>query len=513
MKLFLILLSLGAVGGTAAVVFRGSSSEKDVSSVARNTLFKVRRGDLNITITENGTLVAKDSQSISPGMNGSHKIEFLVEEGKLVEEGEEVCRLDTTDLEKEVEQLELELVQAEANLNTARTELEIQETENVANLEKAEIELEKAKKELERYREGDSKKERRNLDIAIKDTETTFTLKKKKYNDSQMLVEKGYLKQTEMELDQIEFEKAKVQLDGAKLDLELFNKFTYPMTLSDKETAVRDAERGLSTAEKRAASTLRQKEVAVEQNEKRHKKYEEQLTEKKENIDKCSLKAPCPGIVIYGDPKRWWYRREVRVGGEVWGDFTIMTIPDLRVMQVKVNIHEADINKLEEGQKASVSMDTYPGLVLKGEVTKIAGIADDEEDEVKRFPVEITLDEVKEVELKPGISAKAEIFIEEKKDVVHVPVQCVFLEEGKHLCYILGELGQPAMREVKPGLNNDSFIEILEGLEPGEEVLLYNPNLPTGPITKDPDEASEEDPADEESSSSEAEEVSANSIP
>ena len=68
-------------------------------------LFEARRGDLNITITENGELVAKDSQNVSPDIRGRNKIEWLIEEGKLVEEGEVVCRLDTTDLKKEVDQL------------------------------------------------------------------------------------------------------------------------------------------------------------------------------------------------------------------------------------------------------------------------------------------------------------------------------------------------------------------------------------------------------------------------
>ena len=56
----------------------------------------------------------------------------------------------------------------------------------------------------------------------------------------------------------------------------------------------------------------------------------------------------------------------------MWGGFTLFTIPDLRVMKVQVEIHEADINKIKKTQRVTVTMDTYPGLVLEGEVTKIA---------------------------------------------------------------------------------------------------------------------------------------------
>jgi HlyD family secretion protein len=256
------------------------------------------------------------------------------------------------------------------------------------------------------------------------------------------------------------------------------------MARKDKQTALQDAARALETAEKRASSTLRQKEVAVEQHEKRLQKLQEQLKEKKEEIDKMTIKAPCPGIVIYGDPNEWWDREEIRVGGEIWGNNTILTIPDLRVMQIKLQVHEADISKVDKDQVATVTMDTYPGLVLTGKVTKVASIAGSSspwqgDDVVKKFDIKITLDPVTDVALKPGISAKAEIFIEKKESVLSIPLQCVFIEEGVQHCYVMAE-GQPERRAIKSGSSNDSYAEVLEGLEEGELVLLYNPNLPTG---------------------------------
>jgi len=144
-------------------------------------------------------------------------------------------------------------------------------------------------------------------------------------------------------------------------------------------------------------------------------------------------------------------------------------------------VHEADINKIKEEQPTTVTMDTYPGLVLHGKVTKIATIAGEpgqrHNEEVKKFTVDITLDSTEDMTLKPGISAKAEIFIEEKEDVLSVPLQCVFIEEGTHYCYGVGDGDEPVRIAVKPGLSNDSHIEITEGLGEGDRVLLYNPVL------------------------------------
>ena len=143
------------------------------------------------------------------------------------------------------------------------------------------------------------------------------------------------------------------------------------------------------------------------------------------------------------------------------------------------------INKLKEGQTAKVSMDTYPGVILDGDITRIASIADTGQDrwnrdpEVKKFTVEITLKGGEDLHLKPGISAKAEIFIDKRESTVYVPLQCVFLEEGKHLCWVQEGAGEPKCIEVTPGLSNDNFLEILSGLDPGQTVLLYNPRLGT----------------------------------
>jgi HlyD family secretion protein len=270
------------------------------------------------------------------------------------------------------------------------------------------------------------------------------------------------------------------------------------MALRDKQTAVEDAELALSTAEKRSESTLRQKQVAVEQSQKRLDKLNQQLKERNDELAKMILKAPCPGIVIYGDPRYTWddYTQNFKVGGEIWGGNTMFTIPDLRVMQVKLQVHEADINKIKLDMHTKVTMDTYPGVLIQGKVTKIAAIATEGNQEVKKFDVEVTLDAVAEVELKPGISAKAEVMIDTRKDAVYVPLQCVFLEGGKHWCYAIDAARRPQRTEVKPGLSNDSYLEIVEGLAQGQQVLLYNPSVPTGaPSPEEKEEKPEALPA------------------
>ncbi|MBP8301289.1 MAG: efflux RND transporter periplasmic adaptor subunit [Planctomycetes bacterium] len=449
-------------------------------------LFTVRRADLNITLTESGRLVAKESTKVKAQIKGEGKITFLVEEGKEVRESDIVCKLDPTQAQSQVEETQLEILQTEQNLKTARTELEIQQVENTATIAKSVVALDRAKQELEKYRDGEAPQERRKLEVAIKDAETDWNRAKKNLDDSAKLLEQNYIKKSELEDHQITFERAVVQRDGAELALRIFDKYTFPMAMTDLSTKLADAEREISTAKKRAESTLGQKEVAVQQVEKRLKVQQDQLKERKEDLENMIVKAPSPGLVVYGDPHEPWYRERTKVGGQIYGGFTLLTIPDLRVMQVKLQIHEADISKVKVGLPATITTDSYPGLLLHGEVSKIATMAGGSSDwsgqsEVRKFDVEVTVKTPDGTDLKPGISAKCEIHAEKRENTLFVPLQSVFSEDGEHFCHVLHHDATaapgPQRTKVKIGPANDTYVEICEGIAEGDAVLLYNPSL------------------------------------
>lgn len=490
MKLTLIAVGVAALGA-GGWFWYSSSGTPAVAAVGGGELFAVKRADLRITVTENGTMVAKESQKVAPKIQGEGKITWLVEEGKDVKEGEELAKLDPKSTQNEVEQLQLSILETEAQLKTARTELEIQQVEIVANVAKAKVGLERARKELEKYRDGESPQKRKDLEVAIKDAETDFNRAKKNLEDSQKLLEQNYIKRSELEDNQIAYDRAVVKREGALLDLQIFDKFTHPMQMTDLETKVADAERELDNAGKRGESTVGQKQVSVQQAEKRLKKQQDQLKDRQEELENMTLKAPCPGIVVYGDPHEPWYRERVKIGGQVWNGQTLMTIPDLRVLQVKIQVHEADIDKIKEHLPVNITMDTYPGLVLAAEVTKIATVAGGENywggsSRVKQFDVEITITGgMGDKPLRPGISAKAEIVVETRPQVLFVPLQCVFAEEGEQFCYVMTPAEGPVRRKVETGPSNDSFVEVANGLSEGDRVLLYNPMLPTGGETPD----------------------------
>src|SRR5690606_9154557 len=140
------VLLLAACGCAFLVPWGGDAAAAE--TVAATDLYTVQRGDLRITLVENGTMVAKESMKVTTKIRNESKILFLIEEGKEVPEGEVVCKLDAGPLTQQIEQIQLDILATEANLKSARTELEIQEVEAAANVRKAEVALDKAKKEI-----------------------------------------------------------------------------------------------------------------------------------------------------------------------------------------------------------------------------------------------------------------------------------------------------------------------------------------------------------------------------
>jgi multidrug efflux pump subunit AcrA (membrane-fusion protein) len=141
-------------------------------------------------------------------------------------------------------------------------------------------------------------------------------------------------------------------------------------------------------------------------------------------------------------------------------------------------VHEVDVDKIKVGQEVDVGIDAYPELKFKGHVEKVGLIAKEKgrwgTSDVKTFDVDILLDGT-DPRLKPGMSAKSTIHVNKLEDVVCVPVEAVFEENGKYFCYAL-KFGKRAKVEIQTGQNNDNFVEVKEGLKEGDTVVL-SPNV------------------------------------
>lgn len=196
-------------------------------------------------------------------------------------------------------------------------------------------------------------------------------------------------------------------------------------------------------------------------------------------------------------------RQGVKLGERVVGTAQmagteLFRIADLSRMQVVVDINENDIVHVKIGDSAYVEVDAFEGRKFKGRVTEIAYSASESAlgatDQITSFEVKVEIDPASYLHdpqmmagvlpnqspFRPGMSAQVEIFTERADNVTAVPIQSVTIRRigededapPQEVVFVLDKSMKAVQRQVKTGISDDSFIAILEGLKPGEEIII-----------------------------------------
>lgn len=193
------------------------------------------------------------------------------------------------------------------------------------------------------------------------------------------------------------------------------------------------------------------------------KMLELQLDQAEAELDKAVITASFDGVVadIY-----------IKEGQQLSAmTYTSPAICLIDPSEIKLGgvVDEMDVSKVKLGQEATITLDALPDKEVKGRVTFISP-ASTAQAGVVFYKTTITLENPDE-ELKDGMSATAEIVIEEHDGVLLIPNRAVQGSLEKPWVEVVTE-GQVEERQVSIGLSDGRYTEILSGLEEGEEVVL-----------------------------------------
>jgi HlyD family secretion protein len=138
----------------------------------------------------------------------------------------------------------------------------------------------------------------------------------------------------------------------------------------------------------------------------------------------------------------------------------------------KGTVDEIDVGKLREGMPARIKIGALPDAKVDGKVYKIAPKSKTQEG-ATLFDVEIELLPAKDVVLRAGYSANADIVVREKTDVLLLPERLVTFTDGKSTVEVpgAGDKAEPVKKEIKTGLSDGINVEVAEGLKAGEPVV------------------------------------------
>ncbi len=328
--------------------------------------------------------------------------------------------------------------------------------------------------------DGEAQQKLRQLEDDMLLRRSELALAKQKVESSKRLAEKKFVTAAQMENDSVSFDKVKLSVKTSETALALYKKYEFSKQCATYLAAYREALNKLQRTIRANRSRMAQAETRFTTAKRR---YEMELAQR-ENLElqlkACVIKAPQPGLVAYGDlnaSPSYNYSNSIEEGATVRLRQTMLTIPDMSQMGVRVNVHESQIKKVRIGQPVKVRVDAEPGKELDGRVAELAVLPDSSSSRytpnLKVYPCTIHINGYHPW-MKPGMNAKVEIIVDQLADVLYVPVQSIEVEQDHHFCYISNN-GALERREISTGLFNDEFIEVRGGLQGGEAVALALP--------------------------------------
>lgn len=180
------------------------------------------------------------------------------------------------------------------------------------------------------------------------------------------------------------------------------------------------------------------------------------LADAQETLSDYTIRAPFDGIVTGLSIE----------AGDSLSNTTVLASVITKEMKVSISLNEVDAAKVKVGDNATLSFNALPDVTLSGKVSKLDTIGTANSGVIS-YGAEITLDE-QQVSLKPGMSATAEITVEEKNNVVLVPTSALSYQGDK--AYVT--LGNGQKKEVTTGMTDNASTEIVNGLSDKESVIV-----------------------------------------
>lgn len=468
--------------------------------------YKVQRGGMQIQVTETGNLdAARSVEYISEVTRTVQLLELVPEATRISEEdvknGKLLVRLDSTPLEEEMLTAQTELDSSNAAYAQAKENVFIQKSGNDSDIRAADQAVlfarnafhklvgdEVAAASLENPPTpeaipailaqeklgGDTADKLRTLQNDINMAQEELDRARTQLAGTVRLFDKGYVSANDKSADELALKRKELALESAKAKLDIYRRYDF---LKDFQEALSNCRENVMKLE-RIRAVARSKEAQADaQLNSAKAKYEavmKKMDDYKANIAKCTIRATQPGIVIYPNSGKRG-QQALQEGDEVRPETLLLKLPDLDEMVVEVDVHESQADLVKEGQEVEIRVDALPRQTFQGKVVNRSIMPSSQNmwlnPDLKVYPTRIQL-VAKDARLRPGMTATATINIESVSGILKVPLQAVVTDrDDQQFCYFKDGRKVP----VKTGKYNQAFVEIVEGLKEGDEILMSPP--------------------------------------
>ena len=428
------LLTIGVVAavGSAVALIPGAISSREIGPRLTHT---ITRGDLIVTVTEQGTLESAENTEIKCKVRtAAVPIIWVIEGGTEVKPGDELVRLETLEYEDRLNEMS----------KYAHS------TRSAAERSKADVA--RAELAIPEYLEGRYRSEMMTLEKDLAISESNLRTAQNMLDHAEKMAERGYVSELDVEEKTFAVTQAELHVGVKKTEIEVLKNFTKAMELETLKGNL-NASKAKHEADKEMAKLLAaQVDLALA------------------DIEYCVVKAETSGLVIYPTARPWEYAPEIEEGATVYMGQTMLLMPDLARMQAKISIHESFIDRMRPGLTARIAL---PDRTLAGEVSSVASVtepAGEWNGYVVKYDTTIKLPSVPG--LRPGMSAEVEVILDRHMDVLTIPVAAVVETAQGAFCWVRTANGAKR-RSLQLGDTNNVFTVVEAGLKEADEVMLH----------------------------------------
>jgi len=522
----MIVVGVVLVGGLAAVSIWGwGLTGSEDNGAETRAVYVVQRRDLPISVIQAGEIQARSYTDYVCEVEGRPSIVEIVREGTYispedVKKGRILVQLDTSELQEYYTKQKITFAAAEAEFTGATEALAIQKNQNESDVQAALLSVKFARMDLAKYlseelagdlikRAEDSpgKVEQLLVDFVrelVKDPDSPkwggAALQAKRVLESNIKLAKGMLKRddnrlrgtkrlhdkeyvasSELESDELSRQRSEIDVQQAETAMALFMRYDLAKEIEKLFSECQEANRALDRTRASVRSKLAQAQATLDSAKATYALQKEQLEKLEAQLAACTIRATTAGLVIYSTSMNYEARERdpIEIGDIVHKGQKMITIPNSSEVAGVVRVHESWIEKVHPGLTVRVTADPFPDSVFSGKVETVSPLPDAQSrwanTGLKVYTTHVSIDG-RDHDLRPGMSAKIEIVIDELDDVLCVPLQSVASRNGSKTCYLVTPSGLEE-RFVETGQYNDSFVEIKSGLSEGEVVSLIPPRL------------------------------------
>lgn len=430
-------------------------------------------------------LVGEDDQKKVYQITFGEFTELIVEDGQKVREGDYlagdlVCELNSSPLEESLQQQKIDLTTAKADYEKAQKELEIQKSTNESLLAQAKLAEALASLDDQMYRAegGEFEQAKQTIDGEIKKFQEELAQAQEEYEKVRDQARRGYQTLSALEQARIQVTQKDILLKQKRSELNLLTEFTFERTTRELKQMAEDTKRETKRVILEGEAQLATDQADLDARKLTLQVEMEKLDRLERQIVACRLIAPQPGEVVYASQQS---RRSepvvIEEGASVRERQAVINLPNLDQMKVDARIHESRISRIAVGQPVEIFVDAVEDVSFRGVLDTVSAVpvpGSWPNTDLKEYEAAIRITDSNEMvrKLKPGMTAEIRIIVDDREeDVLQIPVQSALSVADRYFTYVVTD-NKSERRELKVGDANDEYIEILDGVSPGEKVVM-----------------------------------------